>query len=97
MTIFVGSRYEYEPVDRVLGSDGDFHATVYRVPGPTLGEDYTFKSHIVIEGDRLDVLAAEFYGDSELWWLIAEANLELFDFDPAPGTVLRIPYAARRS
>lgn len=96
MTIFVGSRYEYEPVDRVLGGDGQFHATIYRVPGPTLG-DYTFRSHIVIENDRLDVLAATFYGDSELWWLIAEANPELFDFDPAPGTVLRIPYAARRS
>lgn len=97
MTIFVGSRYEFDPVDRVQHSDGEFYAAVFRTPGPTLLE-FTFRTHIVEEGDRLDTLAAFFYNDSELWWLICEGNPELFDFDPLiPGTVLRIPYASSRS
>jgi hypothetical protein len=25
-------------------------------------------------GDRLDVLANEYYGDTSLWWIIAQAN-----------------------
>ena len=29
---------------------------------------------IAREGDRLDLLANEFYEDSNLWWLIADAN-----------------------
>lgn len=97
MTIFVGSRYEYEPVDRVLGRDQQYHAALFRVPGPTLTE-FTFRSYVVEEGDRLDVLAHHFYDDPEKWWLICEGNTDLFDFDLLiPGTVLRIPYAPRRS
>jgi hypothetical protein len=34
----------------------------------TLGE------HEVVEGDRLDLVAARWYGDPELWWRIADAN-----------------------
>jgi hypothetical protein len=36
--------------------------------------------HSVVQGDRLDLLAARLIGDPELWWRIADANPEL---DPA--------------
>lgn len=43
-------------------------------------------------GDRLDTLAAQYYGDSTLWWIIASAN-KIHDapFGLPDGTVLRIP------
>lgn len=39
-------------------------------------------------GDRLDTIAQEFYGDPRLWWVIAEANPDVFfpaDLIYAPG------------
>jgi len=44
------------------------------------------------EGDRLDTIANQFYGDSSLWWIIAASN----NIHDAPiavddGTILRIP------
>lgn len=47
---------------------------------------------IVQEGDRLDTLAYQFYGDSTLWWIIATAN-NIHDaiISVEDGTELRIP------
>ena len=45
---------------------------------------------ITQEGDRLDLLANQFYGDVGLWWYIAKANkLTLMTLDA--GITLRIP------
>jgi nucleoid-associated protein YgaU len=42
--------------------------------------------------DRLDTLAYRFYGDSTLWWMIADANPEILFPEPlVPGSVIRIP------
>lgn len=43
------------------------------------------------EGDRLDSIAARVYGDSTLWWVVAEANGLNDSFYIPPGTRLRIP------
>jgi phage tail protein X len=48
---------------------------------------------ITTVGDRLDILAQQFYGDSSLWWVISSANNNLSQnslFIPE-GTQLRIP------
>ena len=45
---------------------------------------------ITTAGDRLDNLAAQFYGDVSLWWYIAKANNLTFMTIPV-GTRLRIP------
>lgn len=46
------------------------------------------------QGDRLDLLAQEFYGDISLWWIIAAGNPEVLSlnslFIPV-GTEIRIP------
>jgi nucleoid-associated protein YgaU len=48
---------------------------------------------IATVGDRYDVLADAFYGDSSLWWIIAAANNSKKDsLIPTPGTQLRIPF-----
>jgi len=43
-------------------------------------------------GDRLDLIAHDFYGDVGLWWIIASANsLPGDSLFPPIGTQLRIP------
>lgn len=43
-------------------------------------------------GDRLDTLAAQYYGDATLWWIIASANnIHDAPFGLKDGTILRIP------
>ena len=44
-------------------------------------------------GDRLDLLAYQYYNDSNLWWVIAFANNNITkgSMFPVPGTQLRIP------
>jgi len=45
------------------------------------------------EGDRLDLLANEFYNDVTLWWVIASANnLGKGTLSIPPGKLIRIPY-----
>lgn len=51
---------------------------------------------ITTVGDRLDLMAFDFYGDAELWWVIASANsLPGDSLVPTPGTQLRIPVNVR--
>ena len=43
-------------------------------------------------GDRFDILASNFYGDSTLWWIISSANnLPGDSLYPPVGIQLRIP------
>jgi len=44
-------------------------------------------------GDRYDVLAQEFYGESELWWILPISNpgSRRDSLIPYPGQQLRIP------
>lgn len=48
---------------------------------------------ITVDGDRYDLLASQYYGDSSLWWVISIANSLLPQnsiFIPV-GTQIRIP------
>ena len=53
------------------------------------------RTHVVVEGERLDQLAYRYYRDNRLWWVIADANdvgdtlLNPFS-DLVPGTLLII-------
>ena len=45
-------------------------------------------------GDRLDLLANDFYGDSRYWWIISRANCDKIKTDSFfidPGLQIRIP------
>ena len=46
----------------------------------------------VVQGDRLDLLAARLLGDAELWWTVADANPTLAPdtLTDAPGQRLRL-------
>ncbi len=42
-------------------------------------------------GERLDVIAGRFYGDSSLWWVIAAASGIGWGLQVPPGVVISIP------
>jgi hypothetical protein len=47
---------------------------------------------ITIQGDRLDLLANEYYQDPSMWWVIALKNdMTEVDISMKEGIVLRIP------
>ena len=49
---------------------------------------------ITTSGDRLDLLANQFYNDVRLWWIIATANRDILRKDSyglKPGLELRVP------
>jgi len=46
------------------------------------------------DGDRLDLLANQFYRNTEHWWIIATANMDIIKRDSfalKPGLEIRIP------
>ena len=49
---------------------------------------------ITTDGDRLDLLADQFYQDVDMWWIIAIANpnkVKRDSFNLKPGIEIRIP------
>jgi hypothetical protein len=90
------SRYATTPIrayDRGDGSPPVAYLGRRFVPQPQnlapLGE------HAVVDGDRLDNLAGRYFGDPELWWRIADANLgtDPDDLTATIGRRLRIAAA----
>lgn len=54
------------------------------IPSPERFAD--MRLHTISEGDRLDLLAAQYFGDSLLFWRICDANVAL-----RPENLLRDP------
>lgn len=62
--------------------------TIYPEIPPTEDDIYIITSG----GDRYDILALQFYNDSNLWWIIASANNQFqASLNIKPGIQLRIP------
>lgn len=81
----------YQSIQKVkLGETGSMHYVNNVYPDiPPANNDYYV---ITTLGDRLDLLAYDFYQDSSLWWIIASANALPGDsIYPPIGMQLRIP------
>lgn len=89
--IFRDSRYatgtitkEYKPNKEM------WEVTVYR---NFTDERARFFFYVWKEKDRIDLIAGEFLGGTDLWWKIMDFNPEhLNPFDIPVGSTLRIPY-----
>lgn len=89
------SRYSGTPT-----IDGKFYASFALRPNPgglktvdLLAGVRTFE-HLYARGERLDHLAARYFGDDGYWWVIALVNNINYPFASGglvPGTVLAIP------
>ena len=67
------------------------------LPVRTLDRKRTYKAlkyPEIPDGDRLDLLADQFYQDVDMWWIIATANpgvVKRDTFNLKPGLQIRIP------
>jgi nucleoid-associated protein YgaU len=90
MTFFKGSRYakvgEVQTTD-AQGRTVRYKRTRFIAAPPVSG------THVVTDGDRLDLLASAAYGDVERWWLIADLNTAMRPSDvlDESGTVIAMP------
>lgn len=62
------------------------------VPQPGAPNFATVAQHTVVQGDRLDLIAAKYLGDPLLFWLICDANgaMRPGDLVATPGTTISI-------
>ena len=83
------NRYENDPI--LVTSQGKPYYDSKRYPNIPLSENDLYV--ITTIGDRLDLLAYQYYNDANLWWVISMANNNVTrgSMFPAPGTQLRIP------
>ncbi len=65
-----------------------YSTTMYPLINPKDTDIYV----ITVQGDRLDLLAYQYYNDSNLWWIISAVNsVKKGSIFITPGTQLRIP------
>ena len=85
----MASRYSNTKI--IVNSDTKkryYESTIYPKVIPSDNDTYIISE----AGDRLDILAKSYYGDSKLWWIIAIANnINDAVFYIEPGVQLRIP------
>ena len=82
------SRYNVNEIKKIKDGRTVYKTKIYpRIP--KLNSDIYI---VTQDGDRLDTISYQYYGDSSLWWVIASAN-NIHDpsFAVADGTVLRLP------
>ncbi|MCX2864887.1 LysM domain-containing protein [Paucibacter sp. PLA-PC-4] len=68
------SRYASTETTRLVGPDGAELVYLKRRFLPQPERLALWRAHSVVQGDRLDNLAARYLSDPELWWRIADAN-----------------------
>ena len=53
--------------------------------------DLQYQTYVLADGERLDVIAQRYYGDSSYWWVIAACSGIGWPLQLPAGTLLRIP------
>ncbi len=84
----IGRRSRYATTVLFTGQEEGFlgaRAPVDTTPRP----DDRF--HTVVAGDRVDLLAARYLGQADLWWVLCDYNDIFFPLELELGAVLRIP------
>jgi len=91
MTVGITSRYRGLETYDATDANGVVHPTVAirrYAPPPADAVDY---QHQVTGVEGVEYLAWRFYGNSEVWWRIADANPARFPLSLRPGDVEAIP------
>lgn len=91
----MAGRYSNTPI-----IDGRYYAswtdpTRIDIFSPDVLEDVPTVDYVLSVGERMDMLAHRYYGDDQLWWVIAAANRIINPFAIYPGMTLRIPVDVR--
>lgn len=80
------SRYHGIATAHVIAADGRVIVYLRRRFVPPPEAFALLHEHTVIEGDRVDLLAARYAGDPERFWQLCDANAAM-----APGDLTRTP------
>ena len=70
----INSRYLNTSTAEYETASGKKHVYLRRRMLPPPENFDTIHEHMVVQGDRLDNIAARYFGDPELFWRIADAN-----------------------
>jgi hypothetical protein len=86
------SRYAGIDTAKLTTADGKMIVYLQRRFVPPPGRFALLQEYIVVEGDRLDNLAAKFVGDPERFWQICDANAAVRpeELTAIVGRILRI-------
>jgi hypothetical protein len=84
------NRYSRIPIRQTPESQIKRYSTV-KYPEIPLGNSDLYV--YITQGNRYDIMAQNYYGDSSLWWVIARSNTfqSLDSIYPSVGAQLRIP------
>ena len=86
MSRYAGTKVRKKKIDKSINEVQAYETTLYQQI-PEADVDIFV---ITQEGDRLDNLAFQFYGNPHLWWYIAHAN-QLTNMNLTAGIQIRIP------
>ncbi|MFF3450533.1 hypothetical protein ACFYXJ_25715 [Streptomyces sp. NPDC002667] len=91
MSVSITSRYRQAAVRPVVDATGTTRATVaIRRSAPPAADDIVYE-HRVTGAEDIEYLAWRYFGDSQVWWRIADANPVRFPLDLRVGTALAVP------
>ena len=83
------SRYSYSAL--IEGTSLSNSECVQAIQNAISIGELDFESFSLAGSQRLDVLAGQFYGTSEFWWVIAAASGIGWGLQVPAGTLIRIP------
>lgn len=90
--ITADSRYVTATVTTGVGPDGETRQEMR--PAFPRARTLAYTYYRVVDGDRIDTIADDFFARADLWWMIADANPEILDWlTLRPGEVIRVPNA----
>ena len=84
----IGRRSRYAASVLYTGREEAFLGTRPLVDTTPRADD---RFHTVVARDRVDLLAARYLGQADLWWIVCDYNDIFFPLELEVGTVLRIP------
>lgn len=86
------SRHHLLPVGRPLDPAGIPHDAIGLRPPPPAPSGIV--QHQITALENLEYLAWRYFGSSEAWWRIADANPTVFPLDLTPGRRVALPAGA---
>jgi len=79
-------------IKKVKGTNNKRTFKYIKYPEIPLSVDDIYATTLI--GDRLDLIADQFYNDVDLWWVVVTANPDVIrrdSFNLMPGLQIRIP------
>ncbi|WP_046733774.1 hypothetical protein [Streptomyces humi] len=91
MSVSISSRYQQAAVHPAVDAGGTPRATVAIRRHTPPADGAVAYEHRVTGAEDLEYLSWRYFGDSEVWWRIADANPVAFPLDLRPGAAVAVP------